>query len=275
MNSSSSKGSKIVPTGCLTDVFRRFLGYVYVSRKPIDQFREMKKDEDDGDDLGNVGLVAKLMGLDSMPRVVLGSDERNLKSITRSRSMNSVEVVRGIGEKNVKHRRVRSSTFSRECSGYLEYENDKYFVISFENGGRSEKFRSELRNSESGISEVRQKKLEKSRIKCKKRENSNQENQEPNIQVLDPIKNYQENSRTAEKIVKKSKPMQAKSRSERRKSRKNRKENCSPIKKMDSDCDSENSSPISVLDYVQFPLNREVDPSGMFLFNIMIWFKTM
>ncbi|KAF5191002.1 hypothetical protein FRX31_019411 [Thalictrum thalictroides] len=73
------------------------------------------------------GIVARLMGLETMP-------EFNSKdSIGRSRSVNSVDFWSEFDQNQSQHRRVKSSLSFREMPSFLEEEDDKFFVLSFEN----------------------------------------------------------------------------------------------------------------------------------------------
>ncbi|KAM7496438.1 hypothetical protein LguiA_020852 [Lonicera macranthoides] len=290
--------SKSRPSGCFTAIFRRFLCFINIPTQTFDHIKENHNELISSDmlcytnapenvvDSASIGIVARLMGLDSMPTIDLSNAQNNSSSITRSRSMNSAENWGEFEPKQGKHRRVKSNTLSiSEATSLLEMENEKFFVLSFKNGGKIEDFGPELRESKMGFGELKQRKTERCRNNSKKRRENlnviemNKENIEPNRviknsqvvwgdgkfkdsrKILRPAKNSQENSSIVGEVLKKSKSMKHKPNKDRGKLRKNRKENCSPVKKVETECDLENSSPVSVLDFVQFPVNQEVHPS--------------
>ncbi|KAJ6716061.1 hypothetical protein OIU74_008740 [Salix koriyanagi] len=108
------------------------------------------------------GVVARLMGLGSFPETSSVDVKVGANSISRSRSMNSMEFRGENDQIQGQHRRVRSTLSFRERPTFLEVENKEYFVLSFENiGGESKKVRSKERKCEVGSGELKGEKKRK------------------------------------------------------------------------------------------------------------------
>ncbi|MED6115378.1 hypothetical protein PIB30_089891 [Stylosanthes scabra] len=73
------------------------------------------------------GIVARLMGLDSMVEMPSNS------SLSRSKSMNSVDCLGEGNRMDGLHKRVKSTLSFRELPTFLLLENENFFVLSFEN----------------------------------------------------------------------------------------------------------------------------------------------
>lgn len=114
------------------------------------------------------GIVARLMGLESF------QDDMQVNgcSISRSRSMNSVEVN---DQKRGRYKRAKSTLSFCEMPIFLELENEEFLVLSFEETGERKETRSRGRKYEVGFEEFR----EKTREKCKSKGSTND-----NVQVL-------------------------------------------------------------------------------------------
>lgn len=140
-SSSLSLGSKTQTFGCISLLLQRFLCSGTSSTYPSDQITEPGFKSPDfgsgplrarGDE---PGAVARLMGLDSIPM----TDKTRV--VSRSRSVNSCvsdEMIKG------KHRRVKCSLDSYQFPEYVELEDDRFFILSFEKD-RNEKGFGELK----------------------------------------------------------------------------------------------------------------------------------
>ncbi|MED6191665.1 hypothetical protein PIB30_002475 [Stylosanthes scabra] len=73
------------------------------------------------------GIVARLMGLDSMVEMPSNS------SLSRSKSMNSVDCLGEGNRMDGLHKRVKSTLSFRELPTFLLLENENFFVLTFEN----------------------------------------------------------------------------------------------------------------------------------------------
>ena len=115
---------------------------------------------------GGPGIVARLMGLDSLP-------ESNWvpNSITRSMSLNFMDYFPEIdGANGGHHRRVRTSVSFREVPASLDRQNHDCLVLFLENVDEAgEMGREMMRKSETGFGELKQKKTER---RNKSRDNS-------------------------------------------------------------------------------------------------------
>ncbi|KAG9129579.1 hypothetical protein Leryth_014427, partial [Lithospermum erythrorhizon] len=93
---------------------------------------------------GTINLVAKLMGLDSIP---IGNLQKDLRAVTRSRSMNSAETWKGFEAMQGMPRRTKSF---REIPCFLELEDENFFILSFENGRKNRSLASKVKEPEKG-----------------------------------------------------------------------------------------------------------------------------
>ena len=106
--------------------------------------------EESVDDLTSIRIVARLMGLDSTPMIDLSNAQKNSSSIMRSKSMNSAKNWGEFEPKQGMHRHVKS-----KAANLSKLENEKFFVLSFENGGKTENFGPELRESDMDSGELK------------------------------------------------------------------------------------------------------------------------
>lgn len=132
-SSSLSLGSKSHSFGCISLILQRFLCSGTSSSYPSDQITEPSfKSRDFSSEPLRVrgdepGAVARLMGLDSIPV----TDKTRV--VSRSRSVNSVDYLkRDNDEIRGNHRRVKSTLDSYQSPEYVELEDDKFFILSFE-----------------------------------------------------------------------------------------------------------------------------------------------
>ncbi|XP_019057834.1 PREDICTED: uncharacterized protein LOC104810708 [Tarenaya hassleriana] len=159
---SNSFSNKTQAFRCISGILRGFLCSRASPTYPSDQISDSdtKLREFSSTDTGydEPGLVARLMGLDSMPstdRTPIAS-----KSITRNRSLNSVDCLRRDSDQiHGNHRRARSVLALRHLPDFVQLEDENFFILSFE----KEKFEE---TRESGMS-FGESKRERSR-RCKK-----------------------------------------------------------------------------------------------------------
>ncbi|CAK9180510.1 unnamed protein product [Ilex paraguariensis] len=234
------------------------------------------------------GIVARLMGLESIPRIDVSNNPKCFNSIARSRSMNSMDVMREFKSIQGRHRRVQSF---REAPTFVELEDEQFLILSFETGGETKELRSKSRDSEKGFGELKHRRAEKWKNKNKRRQTvyeKNKENQDANkgsaekvnrvvtpkpsqkvrnggkvkdsSNILRPTKKFEANLQLAVEVEKQSKPIKNKQNLEGGRSRK-KKENNLPIERVERNSDSENTSPVSVLDFGDFPIDPEVPTS--------------
>ncbi|KAK2974623.1 hypothetical protein RJ640_025917 [Escallonia rubra] len=275
-------GSKSANSGCLIGVLRRLLCFNNLPTYPSDHIKETEfevneseslhcvKTEDKFGSSGTPGIVARLMGLDSMPGIGLEKTQISPNSVARSRSMNSADSLKELESMQGEHRRVKSSLSFREAPTFLEQENEEFFILSFEElGSRNRKY-------EIDFGELKQRRAERSKKKNKTRERvyeENKENLEANCTtsqsdkssgrakdssiILPPV----QNSHLSLEVLERFKPIyheeNAKKERRRKRRRRKKKESCSGATKVEADGDTENSSPVSVLDFVPEALTSD------------------
>ncbi|KAK6943491.1 DUF3741-associated sequence motif [Dillenia turbinata] len=220
------------------------------------------------------GLVARLMGLESLPDSNR-SVSNNLKtpnSFERSRSVNSLDFLLEFDLKEAQHRRVRTSvSFREELPAFLQQENGEYFVVRFKNAEEKTK----MSKWEMGLKEQQQKstknnnggrnlkKKETEGVEKKKESNQNKMKKKKKIIKDEPIrvcstKNKASSlSKTKENFSRQRLESKAESsliaRKQRRTTSDSKVVTEKKIKKKVAECGSENStSPVSVLDHSEF-----------------------
>lgn len=249
---------KTATAGCLAGILRRILCSRSLPTHPSDHFTESSSiasynkkpqfnavDKTDDDDASKVtpGVVARLMGLDSLPEISLN----NPNSITRSRSMNSADYKQDTDSHvHVKHRRVNSTLSFRDMPTYFELENEEFFVLSFEKGSETKELRSKGRKCSEQSKENR---VEKTPDKKNK--------QGPESERVLNVINDEKLNRT---VV----PGGAKLRKKKKKTQHRVAQNVEP------ECSSEDSSPVSVLDFDQFIIDHGVPVSGLVPLNFCL-----
>uniref|UniRef100_A0A803KRH5 DUF3741 domain-containing protein n=1 Tax=Chenopodium quinoa TaxID=63459 RepID=A0A803KRH5_CHEQI len=79
-------------------------------------------------------VVARLMGLDSMPELEFSSEfhQKFTNSIPRSKSMDSEDFRGETEEMQGQHRRVKTSVSFRETPDFFELEDDDFFILNFD-----------------------------------------------------------------------------------------------------------------------------------------------
>ncbi|KAF8397275.1 hypothetical protein HHK36_016187 [Tetracentron sinense] len=284
---------------CLSGILRRLLCTGSLPTHPSDHILEPDKVECDLshedskvekkiEDPAVPGLVARLMGLDSLP-------ERTPGSISRSRSVNSAGCWSDIDPmQGMIHRRVRTSLSFREVPTFLQLENEDFFFLSFENLSETKELGLKGKKSEMGFRELKQRRAERSENKENRREklpekkiDKKKEDRETNKKVCSerekPRKKISDKASPSRKFgngheIKESgstpKPRVTANAEDPSKPTNHRqvsggakfakkKKNGSAVKKVEAECNSENSSPVSVLDIGDFlndtetPLSEE------------------
>lgn len=170
--------SKSATAGCLAGILRRILCSGTLPTHPSDHITE------DADSLMSLnvgeknlsletpGLVARLMGLESMPDVDFRCVKSRPNSVARSRSMNSTDRLAGYNcddpkqQQQGRHRRAKSTTSFRETPEFVELGNEEFFILSFENV--SKEFRPKERKCEVGCGELRQRRIKKAENRTEK-----------------------------------------------------------------------------------------------------------
>lgn len=228
-------------SGCLTSILHRILCSGALQTHPSDQiielgssmsvvsgkvqeFKAMQNTEAANSTKISPGVVGRLMGLDSMGEVQKPS-EANPSSLSRSRSMNSVDYLGECKRMEGLHRRVKSSSSSSSFSEVPSFhllENENFLVLSFESGCESKEFKSKGRRK--GLKKNNREKV--SGMSCVNVGNGGE------VQFATNMKRKE--GANGEKVKKRKKGTAAFYNTE---------------KKVESECSSEDSSPVSVFDF--------------------------
>ncbi|XP_050368224.1 uncharacterized protein LOC126786436 [Argentina anserina] len=240
-NRTNSKGAT---NGFIAGILRRILCYGSLPTYPSDHIPEepnsvdqsqydqrfkSKEKAEETESSATPSLVARLMGLESIP------DTPN--SLSRSRSMNSVDRLSGNHDPIQAHERRRVKSF-REMPTFIE--NEDFLVLSFENRSERNQRRSKGRKCDIGNGELKKKKAGKS-INKENGKEKKQDREEKSTRVLKDL-NGREMLRG--------------------KSHKPKRETiCDVLNNVESDCASEDLSPVSVLDHGQFDVDHQVPTS--------------
>ncbi|XP_072959399.1 uncharacterized protein [Typha angustifolia] len=138
-------------SGCVSGILRRLLcssfhsgcgdegnGVKFVIQR--EQTAELKPSQ-------SPNIVARLMGLDSMPTFPAPP----LDAIGRSKSTNSIESWAGFLGERSHLSPLRTSTSFREVPTFLRQENEEFLLLSFAPDGKGDNFPSNSRKSEMGF----------------------------------------------------------------------------------------------------------------------------
>ncbi|KAE8734857.1 Zinc finger family protein [Hibiscus syriacus] len=274
---------KSATTGCLSGILRRILCSRTLPTHPSDHSHtteeansvaSLNKQEqlDDASSKVTPGIVARLMGLDSLPETSLLQSQLHPNSITRSRSMNSAGYKQDSDSIHGKHRRVNSTLSFRDIPTYFELENEEFFVLSFEKRSERKEQRSKEGTSKGGSGELKQRKENKENRGGKVPEKKIKEDDEQASQrVLDVLYEEKMNRR----IVEMPNQEMAKCREandlclekkvpvpDGMKLKKKKKKIHHPgTPNVEPECSSEDSSPVSVLVFDQFIKDHDVPTS--------------
>lgn len=273
--------SKTVSAGCLTNIFHRILcSGGALPTHPLDQIRELCTSKSNSSckvqqfkgkhkieasntttsGASSPGIVARLMGLDSMVERETPSEEVTPSSLlSRSRSLNSVDYLGQYCKQmeGTQYRRVKSSTSFRDVPSFQLLENEDFFEFSFESCGESREFKySRGRRKEKGSSPKRGelKKHKKEKVHHEKGSSVNVGNGGGKFQFANNAlfkvfceKEYSGGSEAA-RLFSQSMKRKEVNNGEKVKRRKKGK-TCCRENKVESECSSEDSSPVSVFDF--------------------------
>ncbi|KAL7586999.1 hypothetical protein Lser_V15G38290 [Lactuca serriola] len=211
--SSSSSTSEFPTTSCIPAALRRLLCFHSLPALPFDHHIEESFEDNEFDELycdnklkGSPGIVAKLMGLDSIP---IG---------------NSINQWSKLGLQ-------KRSDYVREAPSFVELENEKFIILSFEGGGKDTELKLKSPKTRKCLPEFQEK-------------TRNRKNQEMSI-CQSPVNGGEGLKYSCELLdfnqnSKKSCDTEC---AKRRRSRNNN------LEKVEIESDSENSSPVSVLEF--------------------------
>ncbi|OWM66695.1 hypothetical protein CDL15_Pgr010346 [Punica granatum] len=234
---------------CLARFLRRMLCTRSLPTHPFDHVMEKP---DNSADVGtdcpppdcvdkdpSPGIVARLMGLESLPEM---NPVKAPALLSRSRSMSSVDYcwVEECDREGNQHRRVKTSQSFRETQAYLELEDGEFFVLSFEGGSESKELWSKQRRFKKGKTDRR-----------KTDEKSPAERDNAGNRCCSRPGNATDLSEEADRvnIVGTTKP---------RRKHKGCGRSDLRIKKMEAEeCSSEDASPVSVLDFGEWITDPE------------------
>ncbi|KAF5750820.1 hypothetical protein HS088_TW03G01160 [Tripterygium wilfordii] len=165
-------------SGCFSAILRRILCAGSLQTHPSDQIaksntfdfdhekKDLKRDAEvqaPGTKRVNTpalapGVVARLMGLDSLPDTKWIPRERVPDSVTRSRSVNFMDYFSELDLGKSKHRRVRTSVSFREVPTSLHgvQQDQDFLVLYLGNVDKAEEVGSKLKKCEEGLRRERQ-----------------------------------------------------------------------------------------------------------------------
>lgn len=286
-------------TKCFSGAVRRLLCTGSLPTHPSDQIPELSTDELKNpckDSVGEAkvevgaspGIVARLMGLDSLPERSWVPRAAALNSITRSMSLNFMDYFPEVDPaQGGQHRRVRTSVSFREVPTSLHQQNHDCFVLFLENVGEAGEMGPHMRKSEMRFPELKQKKEERSKSKDNSKEKALVKKRESGENSKRACKGKNEPKRVSGKLSsklgtcygvedsgsvllqkKKDVPATSKVKSPVReasvgsKFTKKKDKGQRGVNKVEPECDSENSSPVSVLDHYGFPVHHPTPSAG-------------
>ncbi|CAL0307744.1 unnamed protein product [Lupinus luteus] len=246
-----------------------------VQSDKVQEFKAKKNTEDVTTLSTHGNVVARLMGLDL--KVEIPFEEKNPTSLLHSKSMNSVDY---LGEsKPVKSlcRCEKSSSSLLEAPTFHLFENENFLVLSFEGGSESKEFKSEGRKNEKGHAELKQKQRERRELKKNKRETVHDEkkgklsksvcdgelgniaNTSLMFKASSSQKEYVDSEMVTFSQCLKYKEVHNGEKVKKRKKR----TTLYTDKKVETECSSEDSSPVSVFDFDREAPGTDVDSCGV------------
>ncbi|KAL6278149.1 hypothetical protein ACE6H2_021750 [Prunus campanulata] len=192
--SGRSSSSVNQSSGCFNGVLRRLLCSGSVPTHPTDQIAESYTTqltllpEKPNPDLKiqssassvTPGIVARLMGLDSLPKTNWVSKGRAPDLVSRSRSVSFADylVDLDLADQDLQHhhRRVRTSVSFREVPAALNHQKSPDFLLVYlDNVDKSKEIGSKVKKSETGFGELKQGRKEQ---RSRNKENSKRESDE-------------------------------------------------------------------------------------------------
>ncbi|CAN6556450.1 unnamed protein product [Malus baccata var. baccata] len=245
--------SKSATAGCISGILRRILCKGSFPTYPSDHIlgeensvASSSRDQDfnskDKTEISaSPSIVARLMGLDSIPDRNLVSSQSTQNSISRSKSMNSVD-------RFDKRRGMKSTRSFREMPTFLEPENEEFFILSFESERKSKETKSKGRKCEKRQSQQtenrRERKAEKKKqLQGQSRRALNDLNGKEMLKSRSTSGEDSKSTSIATKTIEKKKTI------------------CDVLKNVESEFSSEDLSPVSVLDCGQFLVDTEIPSS--------------
>ncbi|XP_059305360.1 uncharacterized protein LOC132056973 isoform X1 [Lycium ferocissimum] len=155
---------------CFSGIFQRLLCGGSLPTHPSDQFKEQNtttfdhtsqelpfKDETNISNkvaANSPGIVARLMGLDSLPE----EEKPNFGSFSRSRSVNSLDYLMKFNlAENFHHRRVRTSVSFREMPNFDQEFKSEFLVFCFNDEKEKQGFSTIRKSTKVGTQEMKPK----------------------------------------------------------------------------------------------------------------------
>ncbi|XWS55525.1 hypothetical protein CRYUN_Cryun09bG0007600 [Craigia yunnanensis] len=183
--------TKSSSSGCFSAVLRRILCSGSPQTHPSDHIIELNTVDDHVTKVqvqaseSGPGIVARLMGLDSLPENNCVPKGRTPGPVTRSRSVNFVDYMLEFDLTQAKHRRVKTSASFREVPQgpqLLQHnQNHEYLVVYLDNVDKNNEAGFKARKSEKGdgscSKHAKQKVNVREKVACKK------QNQEKNKKI--------------------------------------------------------------------------------------------
>lgn len=276
--------SKSATAGRLTTIFHRILCSGGLPTHPSDQIRELDsmstmsakvqelktKQNTESTTTSSItpGLVERLMGLESMGDRDTSTtiEATSTSSLSRSKSMNSVD---NLGEHKPMeglHKRAKSSSSSSslcEVPTFHLLENENFLVLNFESGCDGGEFRSKGRRKEKSLKERGE--LKKNRRE-KVHESHEDERGKLSNMSCDNVGNDGEhklqfpNTSTRSMACSEKEYVEVKEVTDGGKVKRRKKGTMCFAEKKDTECSSEDSSPVSIFDF-----EREASVTGLFI----------
>ncbi|KAK2656576.1 hypothetical protein Ddye_009628 [Dipteronia dyeriana] len=272
-------GTQNAESGCFSSILRRILCQGSLQTHPSDQIPEIidraeyvepKKKEPviqaKIQTLGSPGVVAKLMGLDSLPEPNWVPTGKSPDSVTRSRSVNFMDYLLkfDLSQAAHQHRRVRTSVSFREVpTSKLHQQNNDNLFVMYLDGVNEKKNHMGSKGKKSGV-EIGDLKQKKNKIKntterlVVKKEISPEKRSKRVSKFIDEprrvsVKKHSKINRESGANSKKRSPVKPIIHQTQVLCR--RTKATEKIKELEAaDCSSENSSPVSVLDVSDFSI---------------------
>ncbi|GMG98349.1 hypothetical protein Nepgr_000189 [Nepenthes gracilis] len=279
--------NKSTAAGCISGILRRIFCSGSLPTYPCDQIKESDQIEIDKnpcfttEKIGRSvtpNIVARLMGLDSMPDIDFDKIPKFSNSVSRSKSMSSMDLREETEKIERKHRRAETTFSFRQTHNDLAKEGDDFYVLSFDNGGElgskkaifgvsgkgqkqgrtAERQRMEQRNEKQGFGSDRGCSNEMKGIGLKFSEKISRK-ADSSVNLRRPSQCNSSTRDFSSAITRKESSAEIKV---TRTKRKKEEEKGLSGRKVDRESESENSSPVSVLDHGEITSDPEVTTVG-------------
>ncbi|KAL5806898.1 hypothetical protein ACOSQ4_029631 [Xanthoceras sorbifolium] len=284
-------GTQNADSGCFSGILRRLLCQGSLQTHPSDQIPELNRADFDEPKKepatqakiqtpGAPGVVARLMGLESLPEPNWIPTGKAPDSVTRSRSVNFMDYLLKFDlSQATLHRRVRTSVSFREVPTPLHQQNNDLFVMYLDGVDEKKQMGSKVRKSGVEIGDLKQKeekskKNTRERLVVKKKESQEKSKRvskfidEPrrvSVKKHSKINNSCKGAKDLGAVLPSKKPFNRESgailkkrspvKPIRQKEALSRSKVTEKIKELEAaECSSENSSPVSVLDVSDFSI---------------------